>query len=342
MHNLPQPVRLWYWTPIFRYDRPQAGRYRQHHQFGVEAIGEAGAAIDAEVIELLWRLYDELGLTDLTLNLNSIGDSQLPPRIPRGPARLLQRQARPRLRRLPRALRAQPPAPPRLQAGALPADHRQRARHHRPPLRRLRRPLRDPPRPIWPQSASPSTSTRASYAASTTTPAPSSRSSPKIEGGQSTIGGGGRYDGLIELLGGRPTPGIGFGTGIERIILNMKRQGTTPPSADKPQVFVVSQTPDALVPAFRLASDPPRAGVSAIAGSGERSLKSQMRHADAIGAAYAAIIGERELKDGTVTLKRPRRWYSRDHRHWRRSRHVSASPLPASAIIARRAPVRGA
>src|SRR6266508_5332603 len=72
MHNLPQPVRLWYWTPIFRYDRPQAGRYRQHHQFGAEAIGDARPSVDAEIIELLWRLYEALGLTGLTLHLNSI------------------------------------------------------------------------------------------------------------------------------------------------------------------------------------------------------------------------------------------------------------------------------
>ena len=74
MTNLPQPVRLWYWMPNFRYDRPQAGRYREHHQFGVEAIGEDDPAIDAEIIEMLWRLYAELGLTGLTLHLNSIGD----------------------------------------------------------------------------------------------------------------------------------------------------------------------------------------------------------------------------------------------------------------------------
>jgi histidyl-tRNA synthetase len=74
MHSLPQPVRLWSVAPIFRYDRPQAGRYREHHQFDVEAIGEADAAVDAEIVELLWRLYEELGLTGLTLNLNTIGD----------------------------------------------------------------------------------------------------------------------------------------------------------------------------------------------------------------------------------------------------------------------------
>src|SRR5437867_9227047 len=79
MRNLPQPVRLWYWAPAFRYDRPQAGRYRQHHQFGAEAIGDADAAVDAEIIELLWRLYDELGLTSVSLHLNSIGDANCRP-----------------------------------------------------------------------------------------------------------------------------------------------------------------------------------------------------------------------------------------------------------------------
>src|SRR3972149_10857256 len=79
MHNQPQPVRLFYIAPNFRSDRPQAGRYRQHHQFGAEAIGEGDASVDAEIIELLWRLYEELGLVDLTLNLNSIGDQNCPP-----------------------------------------------------------------------------------------------------------------------------------------------------------------------------------------------------------------------------------------------------------------------
>jgi len=80
MHNLPQPVRLCYWTPIFRYDRPQAGRYRQHHQFGAEAIGDGSPSVDAEIIELLWRLYESVGLSGLTLHLNSIGDANCRPK----------------------------------------------------------------------------------------------------------------------------------------------------------------------------------------------------------------------------------------------------------------------
>ena len=126
---------------------------------------------------------------------------------------------------------------------------------------------------------------------------------PQEEGSQSSIGGGGRYDGLIEQLGGRPTPGIGFGSGIERIILNLKRQGVEVPKPAGPRVYVIFQAPTARVAAFRLASDLRRAGVPAQSATGERSLKSQMRHADSLGVQYAAIIGERELADGTVTLK---------------------------------------
>jgi len=127
---------------------------------------------------------------------------------------------------------------------------------------------------------------------------------PEEEGGQSSIGGGGRYDGLIEQLGGRPTPGIGFGTGIERIILNLKRQGAAVPQPQRVQVLVAYTTPAARVEAFRVASELRRAGIAALASTGERSLKAQMRHADGIGARYAAIIGERELAEGTVTLRR--------------------------------------
>jgi histidyl-tRNA synthetase len=127
---------------------------------------------------------------------------------------------------------------------------------------------------------------------------------PKEEGRQSSIGGGGRYDGLIELLGGPPTPGIGFGTGIERIVLNMKRQEVAVPIPDKIRVYIAVQTLEARVRAFQLASELRRAGIPAQAGASGRSLKSQMRHADSLGAEYVAIIGERELREDSATLKR--------------------------------------
>ena len=126
---------------------------------------------------------------------------------------------------------------------------------------------------------------------------------PPEEGAQSTIGGGGRYDGLIELLGGRPTPGVGFATGIERTILNLQRQGIAVPQRDRPRIYVAIQTPAARVPAFRLASDIRRAGISAVVSTGDRSLKAQMRHADALGATYVAILGENELAAKSATLR---------------------------------------
>jgi histidyl-tRNA synthetase len=302
MHNQPQPVRLWYWTPIFRYDRPQAGRYRQHHQFGIEVIGESDAAVDAEAIEMLWRLYEEIGLTSLSLQLNSIGDQRCRPQY----LELLRDYYRDKLDRVCEDCRARFDRNPlrlldckqeRCQpiiAGAPPiTDHLcEDCDAHLTHLRallgaagihfvlnpRLVRGLDYYTRTVF-------------------------EVIPSEEGAQSTIGGGGRYDGLIELLGGSPTPGVGFATGIERIILNLKRQGIPVPGRKTPDVYVAVQAPAARVAAFRLASELRRAGVAALVGAGERSLKAQMRHADALGARYAAIIGERELTQASATLK---------------------------------------
>jgi histidyl-tRNA synthetase len=127
---------------------------------------------------------------------------------------------------------------------------------------------------------------------------------PLEEGAQNTIGAGGRYDGLIEELGGKPTPAIGFATGVERIILNLKRVGFQPPPLPRPTVFVISQTGTERPAAVRLAGELRREGVATVLAAGHRSLKAQMRQADAIGAAYAAIIGREELASETVVLRR--------------------------------------
>lgn len=303
MSSLPQPVRLWCWTPLFRYDRPQAGRYRQFHQFNVEAIGDASAAIDAEVIEVLWRLYEELGLRDLTLNVNSIGDPQCRPayldvlrdyyrdhldaicddcknRIERAPLRLLDCKNE----------RCQPV----IAKAPVITDHLcdPCAGHYADLLTYLDAiGLAYTKNPLLVRGLD--YYTRAVF-----------EFQPKEEGGQSTIGAGGRYDGLIEQIGGPHTPGTGFATGVERIILNLKRQKIDVGEAWHPRLYVVYQTPEAKTQAYKLASDCRRSGVPAISASGDRSLKAQLRHADALGADYAAIIGERELKDGTVALKR--------------------------------------
>ncbi len=302
MQNLQQPVRLWYWTPIFRYDRPQAGRYREHHQFGAEANGDGDATIDAEVIELLWRLCEELGLSRLTLNLNSIGDPQCRPAYLKAlrdyygdKLHHLCADCRARFDRNPlRLLDCKQPGCQPVIAGAPPiaeylctdcAAHFADVRSY---LETAAIPYVLNPRLVRGLDYY----TRTVFEVQ-----------PLQDGAQSSIGGGGRYDGLIEQLGGRPTPGIGFGSGIERIIINLKRQGVPVAEAQRPRVYIAVQAPAARVPAYRLASELRRAGVPATTGSSERSLKAQMRQAGALGATYAAIIGDREVAEGTVTLK---------------------------------------
>jgi len=303
MHNLPQPVRLYYSGPIFRYDRPQAGRYRQHTQFGVEAIGEADATVDAEIIELLWRLYEELNFSNLTLQLNSIGDANCRPvylrvlrdyygerlsqvcdechgRFERNPLRLLDCKEE----RCQPIIAAAPPITDHLCQEC--ADH----------FSRLRQYLED----IYiPYILNPCLVRGLDYYTRTVFEV-----TPPEEGAQGTIGGGGRYDGLIQELGGKPTPGIGFATGIERIVLNLKRQKVPVPEPSPLVIFIAYQTAAARFLAFQLASALRRADISALVAAGDRSLKAQMRQADALGARYAAIIGERELPQGTVVLRR--------------------------------------
>ena len=127
---------------------------------------------------------------------------------------------------------------------------------------------------------------------------------PSEEGAQSTIGAGGRYDGLIGKLGGQATPGVGFASGVERTIINLRRQSAPVGNVPVPEVFVAFLTKDSGLAAYRLSSELRRAGHSAIVASGGRSLKAQMRQADAIGADCVAIIGARELALGQVVLRR--------------------------------------
>ncbi|MCJ7764184.1 MAG: histidine--tRNA ligase, partial [Dehalococcoidales bacterium] len=126
---------------------------------------------------------------------------------------------------------------------------------------------------------------------------------PQTGGAQSTIGGGGRYDELIEELGGKPTPAVGFATGIERIILNLKKQGVAIPPLPQPQVFIAPVGDRARDEAVKLASRLRQGGIGVLQASSSRSLKAQLRQADKLGARYAVIIGEQEMATGTVTLR---------------------------------------
>ncbi|MEI6186170.1 MAG: His/Gly/Thr/Pro-type tRNA ligase C-terminal domain-containing protein, partial [Dehalococcoidia bacterium] len=126
---------------------------------------------------------------------------------------------------------------------------------------------------------------------------------PADGGSQSALGGGGRYDDLIAMIGGKPVPGIGFAAGLERIVLNLKTQGVNVPPAERPAIFIACIGVDARIEAYRLSAALRAEGIPLVMSSGERSLKAQLRHANAAGVKYAAIIGGDEMEAGTVMLR---------------------------------------
>jgi len=302
MDNLPQPVKLFYFADIFRYERPQAGRYRQHHQFGCEAIGEASPMLDAEVIHMALSFFTSLGLTNFSLQLNNIGCRQCRPGhlqklkeyyAPLAPQLCADCQVR--LDKNP--LRLLDCKKPGCQAAADEApkssdhlcddcgQHFTSLQNYLSALgvkyvlnHRLVRGLDYYTRTVF-------------------------EIQPAEGGSQSALGGGGRYDDLVAIIGGRPTPGIGFATGMERIVLNLENQGIVVPPAEKPAVFIASMGRDACVEAVKLAAALRNAGTAVISSSGERSLKAQLRHANAAGVKYTAIIGEDEVKAGVIMLR---------------------------------------
>ena len=295
-------MKLFYQAPIFRYERPQAGRFRQHHQFGFEAIGEGDAALDAELIDMAWSFFQELGLKKLTLQINSIG---CPVCRPAYLAKLKEhydthreelcedckiRLGKNVLRQLDcKATTCQPLsqlAPRSIDhLCAECSDHFSKLKSNLSALR-------------LPFEINPGMVRGLDYYTKTVF-----EIQPEEERGQSTIAGGGRYDGLIEQLGGKHTPGVGFATGIERIILNIKKQNVNVPGLPKPSVFVVWMGEEAGKAAARTVGDLRAAGVSAVTSFTARSMKAQLRQADGTGCHFAAIIGEEELAEDFITLR---------------------------------------
>ncbi len=302
MHNLPQPVKLFYLASIFRYERPQSGRYREHHQFGCEVFGDGAPALDAEVIDIAWQFFSSLAIGQLSLNLNSIGCRECRPgylivlqeyysrynrdlcpdckvRLKRNPLRLLdckQPLCRQVASSAPQSVNSLCP-----QCG----EHFEQLKGYLGLLELpfvvnhcLVRGLDYYTRTVF-------------------------EIQPEAEGAQSTLGGGGRYDYLIEELGGNPTPAIGFASGIERIVLNLKRQEVAVPALPRPRVFVAHLGHEARGEAVRLASVLRRAGIGVLEPVAGKSLKAQLRQANTLNVAYAVLIGEQEIDTGTVMLR---------------------------------------
>ena len=303
MQTLPQPVKLTLTGPMFRYDRPQAGRFREFWQFDVEAIGDPGPAVDAEIVELANRFYADAGLTGVLLRLNSIGDPVCRPAYIetlvayyRSHLAALPQLERDRLdRNALRLLDSKDPAMAAINAAA-PAitDHLCDAcREHFAGVRAHLDALGIG------YEITPGLVRGLDYY---------TRTAFEFyvrgrEGQQSAIGGGGRYDGLVELLGGKPTPGIGFGIGLDRVLLELSEQGVDPGAGEGgPVAVVVGADPGATADRLRIATSLRAAGIVARAELAPRKLGKQLEAAARDRAHFAVIVGD-ELADGQVQLK---------------------------------------
>ena len=300
-HRPTPPWKVWYAAPNFRYERPQAGRYRQHHQLGLEVLGAADPDVDVEVIALGWAVLQDVGLRKLILLLNSMGTPD---------------DRRAYVERLRAWLEAR--------VGDLAHEDRENATAH--PMRVLdskrkqtREATADAPRlldHLSPQAAAHFDRVQAGLGALDIPFAIEPRlvrgldyythttfevQSSAIDAAQSTLPGGGRYDGLAEALGGPPTPGMGLGMGIERVLLAADAEGVFPAPEGRVEVFVVDVCggDSARDLTHRLRA----AGVGADRAFDGRSMKAQFKSADRSGARLALVIGEQELEAGTVTVR---------------------------------------
>jgi histidyl-tRNA synthetase len=302
LFNLSQPVRLYYIGPTFRYERPQAGRYRQHHQFGCEALGDASPILDVEVIELAIRFLESLGLTGLSVLLNSIGCRECQPSYVevlrqhyQGFSADVCSDCRVRMVRNPlRLLDCKESACKRIVAAAphisdyLCPECKDHFREVQEQLQVLGIPF-----------ALNHTLVRGlDYYTRTVF-----EILPQRQGSQSAIVGGGRYDGLIEQIGGKPTPAVGFAMGLERVILNIKEQGLDVPIPPGPRVYIAHVGTPARQTAVSLARRLRDAGVGVLASTGTKSFKAQLRQANSLGVRHTIILGDNEVEAGTAVVR---------------------------------------
>ena len=294
-------TRLWYQTPVFRYERPQKGRFRQHHQFGLECLGSASPLVDAEVIEIAVKFYQKLGLPDVMVSINSIGRSETRERY----REAILAHAKSYLEDL---------------------DEQERARAERNPLRLLD--SKDPKAVDLMQSApsildhleDTSTAHFAELQSALSSAGIPFEIKPQIVrgldyytdtvfevhstglGAQSALCGGGRYDGLVKAIGGPDTPAIGFGMGIERLVIVLESHNLIP-AQPKPDAFVVAATESARAEVQSHVRQLRSAGFSAQSDLDQRNLKAQFKQADRCAARFAVIIGDDEIAASLVTLR---------------------------------------
>lgn len=295
-------VKLFYIGSMFRYDRPQAGRMREFHQFGVEALGEANPAVDAEVILLAMNLLEGLGLKDLELSINSVGCPKCRSKYRtmlqdffRDKLEDLCEDCRSRFERSPLRIldcKKDSDKPYMADAPKITDCLCEECADHFAKLKELLTSagisFTHDPRLVRGLDYYTKTAFEIKY--------------PPL-GAQSAVAGGGRYDGLIEEMGGNPTPAVGFATGLERLLLALESQNLLPEKNRSVDAYVVALGEAAQAEGFKLLNGLRQQGLSAAMDFAGRSMKAQMKQANKLGAKYSVILGEDEIAEGVAMLR---------------------------------------
>jgi len=303
MNQLPRPVMLYYIEPHFRYDRPQKGRYRQFWQFGFEILGESDPALDAQLILLSDKIYEDLGIKDeFRLQVNTIGTAESRKKYMvalqdyyAGKERSLCETCRRRLDTNPLRLLDCKAEDCKILAELAPnmKDYldKESLEFHEELLSYLDE--------VGIEYAENTKLVRGlDYYSKTVF-----EFWGKEEGSQNAIGGGGRYDGLIELMGGQPTPAVGFASGVERVISNMKRLKIKVPTKDVLHVFVAQLGKEAKKKGLSLMSELQSSGLRAVGALGKGSINEQLRLANKFKVPHAVLMGITEVREGTAIVR---------------------------------------
>jgi len=300
--NEALPQKVCYLISCYRYEKPQAGRLREFHQFGVECFGSASPLADAEIIALAKSLFDTLGVKDLNLEINSIGCPTCRAEYHKALKKYFSSRkdelcdtCKSRLDRNPmRILDCKSPICHEIAEGApVVIDYLcDECKEHFENVQKYLK-AQNIEYTINPQIVR-----GLDYYTKTVFEFVSNSI-----GAQGTVCGGGRYDGLVEELGGQHTPSLGFAMGIERLMLLMEAQGCEFPEAEKPDLFIVALGEKATLKAVEIAKDMREEGFSALLDLNQRSVRAQMKYADKLGAKFNVVIGDNEVEAKTAKLK---------------------------------------
>lgn len=307
MFNLPQPVKFWYMGPVFRYEKPQENRSRQFSQFGFEVMGDQDSAYDAQVIKMCVNIFKALGLKDIGVEINSIGCKNCRNAYRkdllsyyRSRVNKMCKDCKRRYKENPlRLLDCKEEECSEYKAGA-PHSIDKLCDECKPHFKGVLEILDELEVPYVLNHF---LVRGLDYYSKTVFEFFPHVDNSDGRGSQAALGGGGRYDYLVNLLGGRGTPSVGVGCGVERIVAMMKKENVRVPAVNMPSVFLAQLGGLAKKKAMKLFEELRSAGISATESFGRDSIKSQLKSADRFGVKYSLILGQKEALDGTVILR---------------------------------------